>query len=221
MGVNMRRVAITLSVAIVVVLSLGVLHGEGPQLGARTADAWVALLESPNRLAGLKVDEVVAKLSLRPGTTVADIGAGAGVFEGALAAAVSPGGTVYAVDIDQGLLDHIAQRASKLGLTNVRVVLGKYTDPGLPVRNVDVALIYDVLHHIKDRDQYLKSLSGYLAPAGRIAVVDFIPGKGGHANDADQQVTREQADAWMAAAGLKPVENITLFDDKWFVIYGR
>ena len=217
----MRRVAIVLSVAIFVVLSLGIVHGRGEQLGARPADAWVELLESQKRVAGLKVDEVVARLGLRAGSTVADIGAGAGVFEGALAAAVSPGGTVYAVDIDQGLLDHIAQRASKLGLANVRVVLGKYTDPGLPVRTVDVALIYDVLHHIKDRDQYLKSLAGYLAPSGRIAIVDFIPGKGGHANDAEQQVTREQTDAWMAAAGLKPVESITLFDDKWFVIYGR
>jgi hypothetical protein len=86
---------------------------------------------------------------------------------------------------------------------------------------VDAALIYDVLHHIKDRGQYLKSLAGYIAPTGRIAIVDFIPGKGGHANDADQQVTREQTDAWMAAAGFKPAQNITLFDDKWFVIYQR
>ena len=208
-------------IVVFVLLFLGIVHGGGPQLGARAADEWVKLLESPNRVAGLKVDDVVARLGIRAGHTVADIGAGSGVFEGALAAAVTPSGTVYAVDIDQGLLDHISQRAAKLGLANVRVVLGKYTDPALPVRNIDVALIYDVLHHIEDREQYLKSLAGYLAPTGRIAVVDFIPGKGGHANDAEQQVTREQADSWMASAGLKPAQEVKLFEDKWFVIYAR
>ena len=134
-------------------------HGDAPQLGARPADAWVKLLDSPQRVAGLKIDEVVARLGLRPGNTVADIGAGAGAWEGALAGAVSPSGSVYAVDIDQGLLDHIAARATQVGLTNVRVVLGKYTDPALPVRNVDLALIYDVLHHIEARAEYLKNLA--------------------------------------------------------------
>lgn len=196
-------------------------QGHARQLGARPAEAWVATLENPTRVAGMKINEVVASLELQPGNVVADIGAGAGAFEGALAAAVSPGGTVYAVDIEQGLLDHIAKRASTLGLSNVRVVLGKYTDPALPVRNVDVALIYDVLHHIKDRDLYLKALAGYLSPKGRIAVVDFSPGKGGHAKDAEQQISKSQVDAWMAAAGLKPLRAVPLFEDKWFGIYAR
>lgn len=207
--------------ALAVVLGSSLAHGDARQLGTRPADAWIATLENPNRVAALKVDEVVSRLRLRPGSTVADIGAGAGAFEGALSAAVTPTGTVYAVDIEQGLLDHIAARAKTLGLSNVRVVLGKFTDPALPSRNVDAALIYDVLHHIKDRDTYLKNLAGYLAPGGRIAVVDFVAGKGGHVKDAEQQITRQQTDAWMAAAGLKPVEEIALFDDKWFAIYAK
>jgi len=207
--------------AVTVALVASTEKGDARQLGARPADAWVALLESPNRVAGLKIDDTVSHLKLRPGNIVADIGAGAGVFEGALAAAVAPGGTVYAVDIDQGLLDHIAKRAATLKLSNVKVVLGKYTDPALPVRNVDVALIYDVLHHIKGREQYLKALAGYLSPSGRIAVVDFLPGKGGHATDTEQQIGQPQVDSWMAAVGLKSVEQVKIFDDKWFAIYGR
>ena len=56
---------------------------------------------------------------------------------------------------------------------------------------------------------------------GRIAVIDFIPEKGGHRNQPELQVTEAQAAAWMAAAGLKPLEKVELFPDKWFVIYGR
>ena len=203
------------------VLVASSLNGDARQLGSRAPDAWIATLENPSRIAGLKIDEVVSRLRLRPGSVVADIGAGAGAFEGALSAAVTPTGTVYAVDIEQGLLDYIAARAKTLGLSNVRVVLGKFTDPALPSRNVDAVLIDDVLHHIKDRQTYLKTLAGYLAPGGRIAVVDFVAGKGGHVKDAEQQISKQQTDAWMAAAGLKPVEEIPLFYEKWFAIYAK
>ena len=209
-----------LLICVLACAAAGAVPSAEAQLGARPADAWVELLESPQRVAGLKVDEVVRSLGLKPGAVVADIGAGAGVFEGALAGAVGPGGAVYAVDIDQALLDHISSRARKVGLTNVHVVLGKFTDPGLPVRNVDVALIYDVLHHIEQRGEYLKNLAAYMSPSGRIAVVDFLPGRG-HGNDATQQITREQTDGWMAAAGFKSAQELKMFEEKWFVVYSR
>jgi ubiquinone/menaquinone biosynthesis C-methylase UbiE len=208
---------------LIVALSLGlwVAQGSALQLGSRSAEEWVKTLDTPQRIATLKIEDVVSKLRLMPGMVVADIGAGTGLFEGALAGAVSPRGTVYAVDVEQGLLDHITQRANELKVSNVRVVLGKFTDPALPVRNVDVALINDVLHHIEDRQTYLKNLAGYLKPGGRIAVIDFRPGLGGHVNQPELRVTKEQTDGWMTAAGLKPSEEFDLFTDKFFVVYAR
>jgi len=191
------------------------------QLASRSAEEWIKTLESPQRIESLKIDETLAKLRLKPGDVVADIGSGSGIFEAPLAHAVSPGGKVYAVDIDQGLVDHITQRAAELKLSNVQGVLGKFTDPNLPVRTIDVVLINDVLHHIEQRAAYLKNLAGYLKPTGRIAVIDFIPEKGGHRNQPELQVTEAQTAAWMAAAGMKPLERVDLFPDKWFVIYGR
>jgi ubiquinone/menaquinone biosynthesis C-methylase UbiE len=215
----MKRTAGRLIVALALVL--WVVQGSALQLGSRSAEEWVKTLDTPQRIATLKIDDVVSKLGLMPGMIVADIGAGTGLFEGALAGAVSPGGTVYAVDVEQGLLDHISQRAKELKVNNVRVVLGKFTDPALPVRNVDVALINDVLHHIEDRQTYLKNLAGYLKPGGRIAVIDFRPGLGGHVNQPELRITKEQTDGWMAAAGLKPSQDIDLFTDKFFVVYAH
>ncbi len=215
----MKRIAGRLIVALALVL--WVAQGSALQLGSRSAEEWVKTLDTPQRIATLKIDDVVSKLRLAPGMAVADIGAGTGLFEGALAGAVSPGGTVYAVDVEQGLLDHISQRAKELKVSNVRVVLGKFTDPALPVRTVDVALINDVLHHIEDRQTYLKNLAGYVKPGGRIAVIDFRPGLGGHVNQPELRITKEQTDGWMAAAGLKPSEEFDLFTDKFFVVYAR
>src|SRR5215831_10856768 len=80
------------------------------QLAARKADEWVPTLEGPQRVAGQKVDEVLAKLALKPGMVVADIGAGSGLFSRPLAKAVAPSGKVYAVDIQQDLLNYIDKR---------------------------------------------------------------------------------------------------------------
>jgi ubiquinone/menaquinone biosynthesis C-methylase UbiE len=203
------------------IVSIGIVSASAFQLGSRPTDEWIKTLESPQRIANLKIDEVVARLRLKPGNIVADVGAGSGAFIGTLAAAVSPGGLVYAVDIEQGLLDHIARRAKDLRVSNVQVVLGRFTDPALPARNIDVALVYDVLHHIEARDEYLKNLAAYIGPAGRIAVVDYQPGRGGHTKQPEQQITKEQTAAWMAAAGFKPAEEFDLFADKWFIVYSR
>src|SRR4030095_1394650 len=111
---------------VAVALTLWVAHGSALQLGSRSADEWVKTLDSPQRIEGLKIDDVVAKLTLKPGQIVADIGAGRALVEGDLAKAVAPGGTVYAVDVEQGLLDHISKRAADLKVSNIKVVLGKF-----------------------------------------------------------------------------------------------
>ena len=50
------------------------------QLGPRSAEEWIRLMERPERVAALRIDEIIARLGLGPGDVVADIGAGAGTF---------------------------------------------------------------------------------------------------------------------------------------------
>jgi cyclopropane fatty-acyl-phospholipid synthase-like methyltransferase len=207
--------------AVIATLIFGSSAAIDAQLGSRTADEWVATLETPSRIASLKIDDVVGRLRLKPGDVVADIGAGSGLFEGKLAEAVGSAGTIYAEDVDPKLLTHIADRAAAMKLSNVRTVLGTFTDPKLPARNVDVAFIYDVLHHIGDRAAYLKTLATYLKPTGRIAVVEFHPERGGHPNQPELHVPRTLGDSLLASAGFTPAEVVSLFDEKWFVIYAR
>ena len=169
----------------------------------------------------MKVEEAVAALKLKPGAVVADIGAGAGTFSFPLAKAVTPSGKVYAVDIDPGLVDHIAAKAKEKKAGNVQAVLGKFTDPNLPSRDVDVAFFFDVLHHIENRAEYLKNLAPYLKRSGRIVIIDFYPELGPHKKEPAMQVTKDQTKAWMAAVGFKPVNEHQLYKDKWFVEYSR
>jgi cyclopropane fatty-acyl-phospholipid synthase-like methyltransferase len=191
------------------------------QLAGRPADDWSARLERPERIAALKIDYIIASLGLKPGQTVADIGAGPGVLSVPIAKAVAPGGKVYAVEIDKGYFPHIAQKAAAENVSNVVTVLGAFTDPQLPARDVDVALFHDVLHHIQDRAGYLKAMAGYMKPQGRIAIVE-LPPTGSHKDDPSLIVTKDQATGWMSDAGFKPVQEFNgLNEGKWFIVYGR
>ena len=202
-----------------VVLLIPAARPAAGQLASRPADDWSARLERPDRLPGLRIDYIISSLGLGPGTIVADIGAGPGVLSVPLAKAVAPG-TVYAVEIDKAFFDRINAKAKEASLGNIVTVLGAYEDPKLPAKNVDVALFHDVLHHIKERAAYLKATAAYLKPRGRIAVVE-LPPDGSHKDEPELVVTKEQVRAWMADAGLVPLQEFDGIQGKWFVVYGR
>jgi ubiquinone/menaquinone biosynthesis C-methylase UbiE len=190
------------------------------QLGGRPAADWIARLERPERVAGLKTAEVLEKINVKKGDIVADLGAGAGVFSWPFARAVAPG-TVYAVEVDKDYIPYLEKRAKEQQLANVKPILGKYEDPLLPEK-VDLAFFHDVLHHIEKRDAYLAKVASYLKPGGRIVVIELDADRpdASHRDDPKLQVRREQVQQWMTAAGLEKVEEVTgLFEDKWFVIY--
>lgn len=195
------------------------------QLAARKADEWVTTLEGAQRVATSKIPEVLAKLALKPGMVVADIGAGSGLFARPLAKAIAPTGKLYAVDVQQDLLDVIKKRAQDEKLTNIQTVLGQFDDPKIPVRNVDLAFINDVLHHIQNRAVYLKALGTYIKPGGRIALIemDSTDPNTPHKSQPELLVSRADIMKWMSDAGFKLVqEHADLFPGtKWFLVFGK
>jgi 2-polyprenyl-3-methyl-5-hydroxy-6-metoxy-1,4-benzoquinol methylase len=216
---NTKRVFTGFATAIVLLTAGAAVSAR--QLKSRPADDWSARLERPDRIAGLKIDYIISSLALKPGDTVADIGAGPGVLSVPLAKAVTPGGKIYAEDIDQGFFDRIKQKAAAGNVSNVVTVLGSFTDPKLPAKDVDVALFHDVLHHIQDRAGYLKATATYVKPAGRIAIIE-LPANGSHKDEPELVVSKEQVKGWMADAGFQPVQEFDgLSEGKWFVVYAR
>jgi ubiquinone/menaquinone biosynthesis C-methylase UbiE len=190
------------------------------QLASRPAAEWMKTLESPERIASLRTDDVIARLKLKAGDVVADLGAGSGLFAFPLARAVGSG-RVYAVELDEGFLSHIRDKAKTESVTNIVPVLGKFTDPSLPARDVDVAFFHDVLHHVENRSAYIKSVAEYVRRGGRSVVIEFNPGDSPHPDQPTLVVSKEQTAAWMAEAGFVPADDVQMFADKWFVVYRR
>lgn len=193
------------------------------QLGSRPAEQWAVVLESGRRLQGLEVDEVVRRMRIVEGDVVADVGAGTGVFSVPIGLAVGASGRVLAVEVDAGFLPMIRAKADSAGLGNVEAVLGEFQDPMLPRRDVDVAFFHDVLHHIQDREGYLRTLAGYIAPGGRIVVVDYEASHplSPHQDEPEMLITLAQVDDWMRGIGFELTETIEMFEEKFYTVYTR
>jgi len=114
---------------------------------------------------------VIDVLKMSPDTSVVDIGAGTGYFTVRLAKAV-PRGTVYAVDVEPAMLEHIRKRAAAEHLQNVVTVQASGVSPNVP-RPVDIVIVVDTYHHLPNRPAYFRALTKSLVTGGRVAIIDF------------------------------------------------
>ncbi len=162
--------------------------------------------------------EVIRALAIQPGERVADIGAGGGYFTFRLADAVGPEGKVYAVDVDQGMIDYLAERAAKEGRGNVETILAAPDDPRLPEDGVDLIFTCNTYHHLEDRPAYFAGAKRYLRANGRVAIVDFSERSFweriiGHATPSD--LIRNE----MQAAGYQLQQEHTFLPDQSFLVF--
>ncbi|MBL9040572.1 MAG: class I SAM-dependent methyltransferase [Myxococcales bacterium] len=134
---------------------------------------WTAKFDGPERDAWQKPQELVKRLQIAPGMTVADIGAGTGYLMPHLAAATGDKGRVIAVDIEPKMVQHLTDRAKKAKLSQVTAQLGEPGDPKLAAASVDKIVFLDTWHHVPSRMAYAQKLLAALRPGGSVYIVDF------------------------------------------------
>lgn len=136
-------------------------------------EKWTAVFEGESREVAANRDAIVEALGLRPGMSVADIGAGTGLFTFALGDAVGPGGRVDAVDIVPGFLTRLRELKAQRGASQVRVIEGGERQVRLPAGSVQLAFLCNVYHHLEYPVAYMRSVRDALAPGGEVVVIDF------------------------------------------------
>ena len=187
----------------------------------RSAEEWVEVLEREDRDAWQKPEKVVEALALKPGQDVADIGAGSGYFSARIAREVGPEGKVYAVDIQQDLMDHLAERADEEGLANLTPTLGTPADPNLPAGAVDLIFICDVVHHIENRQAYYAKLAQALKPGGRLAIVDFYKRELPVGPGAAMKIAKPDMIAELEQASFQLETEHHFLPHQYFLVFGR
>jgi ubiquinone/menaquinone biosynthesis C-methylase UbiE len=140
-----------------------------PVMGYEGAD-W---LERQDRDQTEQPEKVLDALRIRPGSTVADIGAGTGYFSLRIARRVGSKGRVLATDIQPEMLRLLGQGARKAGLDNIELIQPTPADAKLPTNKVDLALMVDVYHELSDPERTIRQVRKALQPDGRLVLVEY------------------------------------------------
>lgn len=135
--------------------------------------------QDPSREEWQMPGRVMDEIGIRPGMTVADVGAGDGWFTFYLADRVGASGRVIAEDINIQALEAVRRRCAEQKVSNVSILLGEPADPKLPAGAVDLTLMVNVLSALGNTNtkSFLGNLAKCLKPEGRLVIVDWDPVK--------------------------------------------
>jgi predicted methyltransferase len=158
---------IQLTFAILAIAAVGALHAQDAGQVAQERAA-----------AERTVPHLAEVLELKPGMTVADVGAGGGAVTVVLGKWLGPSGRVFATDITEHALRETRDYAKREGLTNVTVLEGAEAATNLPPACCDAIFLQNVYHHITQAEAFNQSLLASLKLGGRLAVIDFRPSPG-------------------------------------------
>ena len=119
-----------------------------------------------------EAEEVMELAGVRPGMSVADVGAGEGYYTVRLARAVGPKGRVLAEDILPDVRDALSDRVQRESLDNVAVKLGAPDNPMLPAQSFDRVFLVHMYHEVQSPYAFLWHLREGVKPGGLVVVVD-------------------------------------------------
>ena len=187
-------------------------------MGHQAAD-W---LERPEREEEEKTTLLIESLKFKSGENVADIGAGTGYHVRRIAPKILPRGKVFAVEIQQEMLDLLTNKLGRVGITNVVPVLGTITDPKLPTNSLDTIIMVDVYHEFDHPFEMTEAMCRALKPGGRLVFVEFrgedenVPIKRVH-KMTEAQVKKEMSPhplVWKETIRTLPWQHVIVFTRK-------
>ena len=119
---------------------------------------------------------LLAELDVRPGMTVAEIGAGVALYTLPIGRRVGPAGRVFAVEWRPWLIDDLRARLSSPSAPdNIDLFVGRPADTHLAAASCDLLIFVDIWHELGDRDAALDESRRILRPEGRLAILNWRP----------------------------------------------
>jgi ubiquinone/menaquinone biosynthesis C-methylase UbiE len=131
-------------------------------------------LEDPERLKWMPPAAVLSRLHLAHGARVADVGAGTGYFAIPMAKTIGEPGEVFAVDLQQEMLDLLQQKLKHPDSPrNISLHLGTASPLPLPDNSVNLAFYGNVWHELDDLEAAFREARRITMSRGQIAILDW------------------------------------------------
>lgn len=149
------------------------LSGDAPEREIAPATENAPFFTSAEREKYERADLLMSSLHIHSGATVADLGCGTGYFTWRLAQQVGPKGKIYAVDVQQSMLDLTKAAVDAHNVANVEYVLATESSPRLPERSVDLVFIAYAYHEFGDPAAMMRAVRRVLKPGGRVLILEY------------------------------------------------
>jgi precorrin-6B methylase 2 len=162
---------------------------------------------------------VIDALGIKPGQTIADLGAGSGYYSFRIAPLVGPTGKVLAIDIEPRMLDAIAERARREHVGNVATVRSSAQDPHLAPGSVDLLFMVDVYHELEYPYEMMTKVRAGLKRGGRVALIEY------RGEDPDvlikplHKMSERQVRREMQAAGFRHLKTVRTLPLQHLIIF--
>lgn len=202
--------------------------GADPKINERFLNPgpeWQERFEGESREIYARRSDIVTASGVKPGMSVADVGAGSGFLAMLFAKQVGPSGRVVAAEISKVFAAAITERAKREGITNLSAVVGTQTETGLPANSMDIVITTDVYHHFEQVAAVLNSIRRALKPGGRFIIIDFerIPGVTPQSTLDHVRAGKDTVIEEVLAAGFKLKEEVKSLNLKtnYYLIFER
>jgi len=164
------------------------------------------LIDNPIRRKLIQKPERIAlRMNLEPGMIVLEIGPGKGSYTKAVAKKILPDGKVYALDIQESVINRLKKKIEKEGITNILPKIEDAYNLSFENESVDRVLMIACLPEIPDPIRVLKELNRVLKADGIVSLSEMIP---------DPDYPRRKTEIkWARSAGFKLEEQF----GNWFI----
>lgn len=149
------------------------------------------------------------KLYVKPGSRVADFGAGAGAYTLALAHATGDEGKVYAVDIHRDMLTTLENSAEKMGYQNIETIWADIESATfIDAYSLDAVVLSNVLFQTEHPEKVIEEAGRVLAPSCRVLCVDWSGSHHGIGPHPSHVITEARAEEMFVTHGFQIGERL-------------
>lgn len=109
---------------------------------------------------------------VKEGMKVLDVGCGPGFFSAELAKMVGTNGKVYAVDLQEGMLQKLQNKIQGTSLEKIIQMIKCDEDKIVIPEKVDFILAFYMVHEVPDKNKLFKTLKIFLNENGKLLIVE-------------------------------------------------
>ena len=167
-------------------------------------------------------EQNVARLGLKEGMLVADLGTGTGFYARAAGNHVGHTGKVYAVEVQKDLVKKLQDELQREGISNVECIWGDIERKGgtkIAEKTMDAVIASNVLFQVEDKIGFINEIKRILKPKGQVLIIDWTESFGGMGPHPDKVITENKALELFTSRGFKKVENISTLTHHYGIIF--